>query len=166
MFAKRAGGALDPQDTQESIYIVYEDTSRNLFGSCRVNPLGLSILTKAGLVDAENCNQLGLLEVSCVSFDEENVLLADPNKLFLTKWFYSGLLTVLKNLQVNHNLKGFIALNDPHIHEMCEGFGHWPFDAAFAFPIPAKGTQLYGGFLLCSQKVCGNTHSAAPTRNA
>gem|GEM_PF-3113407 len=149
MFAKRKGGAQDAQDTEDSIYIVYEDPARNLFGSCRVNPLRLSILTTSGLVDRDNCNQLGLLEVSCVSFDEDSVLRGDPNKLYLTQWFYGGLLTALKNLQAIHNLKGFITLNEPYAHEMCEDFGAWSFDAAFAFPVPNTDNELYGGFLLC-----------------
>ncbi|MCA0370700.1 MAG: hypothetical protein LCH26_06325 [Proteobacteria bacterium] len=166
MFAKRRGGTPDVQDTEDSIYIVYEDGARNLYGSCRVNPLGLSMLTTSGLVDRDNCDQLGLLEVSCVSFDEDDVLHADPSKLFLTQWFYSGLLTALENLQVIYNLKGFIALNDPRAHEMCEAFGAWPFEAGFSFPVTEKGAQLYGGFLLCPQKVSSNTHNAASARIA
>ena len=151
MFADRAKA--DPRfdaasDGPESVYIVYEDKKRNLFGSCRVNPLRQSLLRRVDLVDERACDTLKLMEVSCIVFDEEGVLDADPNKALHVRWFYEGLAIMLETLSVSLSLKGFFCVSSPEVHERCTQLGAWHFVSPIVVPSPEDQIPLHAGFLV------------------
>jgi hypothetical protein len=126
MFEKRGGR--DAKDTDETIYIVYENPGQSLFGSARVSPVSQSILTDVGFFDQENCQTLGLLELSLVSFDDSHLLPSDPNKEIFKSWFYTGLTEVLRTLSLTQNLKGYVTVNTPEAYRSCTDFGAFSFE--------------------------------------
>ncbi len=126
MFEKRGGR--DEKDTDETIYIVYENIGQSLFGSARVSPVSQSILTDVGFFDQENCRTHGIMELSLVSLDDSHSLPSDPNKEIFKSWFYTGLTEVLRTLALTQNLKGYVTVNTPEAYRSCADFGAFAFE--------------------------------------
>jgi hypothetical protein len=148
MFEKRGGR--DAGDTDETIYIVYENPEQSLFGSARVSPVSQSILTDVGFFDQENCHTLGLLELSHVFFDHSHLLPSDPNKEIFKSWFYTGLTEVLRTLALTQNLKGYVSVNTPEAHQTCIDYGNFYFEESFVLPDACDKSSSYCGFILYS----------------
>lgn len=100
MFKKREGG--DTYDTGKMIYIVYDNPSKSLFGSARINPASDSILTEVGLFHKKKCDTLRLRELSRFSFEDDSSS-TDPNKDIIESWFYTKIKEVLRSLVFEKN---------------------------------------------------------------
>lgn len=145
-------GVPDPHDFAQSIYIVYEDPKRKLFGSCRVNPLSQSLLSQLERVHGAKCQDLKVMEVSRISFDEDAVLAGDPNEQFHTRWFFEGLGVMLETLSMTESIKGFFCISSPWIYQACKGLGEWSFLTPKTIS-PSKGHgPLHTGFLFFDKK--------------
>lgn len=149
MFKKRGGK--DAHDTDKTIYIVYDNPTKSLFGSARINPVSESILTDVGLFDKKNCDTLGLLELSLISFEDSSPYM-DPNKEIFKSWFYTGLKEVLRIFALKKNLKGFISVNTPESYQGCVEYGDFSFEEAFELPLQKENRSLYFGFLLFDEQ--------------
>lgn len=157
MFNKREGllddNGPDAFDTNETIYIVFENTQHQIFGSVRVNPLKKGILVKHGGMSRAMRSYQHLMEVSFVSFDVAGPLghdLQGANFNFYTRLFYRGLYEALCTLAVEQDFAGYVTLNWPEEHDDCAYFGGWPFLKAFELEGPELATPLQGAFISCA----------------